>query len=226
MSVITSKLAVNHNTLIYILYTHLYLSAQSSCRATEWPFWFGFILPFAVIYTFNWVMFFVILVSIWKHTSVVGEPHLKKLKQNFVVAVALATVFGLAWGLGLLTTSTSVEELTLTLQIIFTIFVGSQGVLIFVFHGIRSNDAREIWKEWFRALAGKFYKTHLFSRPGIITPEARKQSSLSSSVPCLSYGLSTLGNQSSSTANSKVTDAQVKSSANDETRFVATGSQT
>ena len=162
-------------------------------------------------------MYFVIMVSIWKHTSknesVVGEPHLKKFKQNFVVAVALATVFGLTWGLGLLTTSSSVEEFTLTLQIIFTIFVGFQGVLIFVLHGIRSNNAREIWKEWFRALARKFYKTHLFSRPGVITREARKQSSVSSSDSCLSYGLSTLGHQSSSTAES---DNQVKSSGNHE----------
>ena len=33
-------------------------------------------------------------------------------------------------------------------QIIFSIFVGSQGLLIFIFHGIRPKNVRKQWESW------------------------------------------------------------------------------
>ena len=74
------------------------------------------------------------------------EPDHKKLA---VIAIGLSIVFGLGWGLGLAATSSNVEEVTFTFQVIFSIFVGSQGLLILIFHGIRSETVR---KEWVRQL--------------------------------------------------------------------------
>ena len=69
----------------------------------------------------------------------------KEMKKNFIIAMSLSVVLGLGWGLGLAATSSSVVGLTVTFQVIFSIFVGMQGVLIFVLHGVRNKDARELW---------------------------------------------------------------------------------
>ena len=124
-----------------------------SCRATEWPFWFGTIVPFLVTYIFNWIMFIAIMVSICKHTrstlskskSDKNKPMLQSTKKNCTAALTLAIVFGLGWAFGLTATSLPVEELTLTFQIIFCLLVGAQGVLIFLLHGVRNKDFRSFW---------------------------------------------------------------------------------
>ena len=127
-----------------------------SCRSTEWPFWFGFITPFAALYLFDWIMFVVILVSIIKakHNSTLksNDSNIKLFKRNLIIALSLAVVFGLGWGFGLLTTSSSIEGLTFTFQVIFSIFVGSQGVLLFLLHGVRNSDVRTLWIGWWMSL--------------------------------------------------------------------------
>ena len=143
----------NHTVRIYNVTFNLML--PFSCRATEWPFWFGHIIPFMFVYVFNWVMFTIIMVSICKHTenmnSVMKEKMTaeksKKIKKKLYIAMSLSVVLGLGWGLGLAATSSSVVGLTVTFQVIFSIFVGMQGVLIFVLHGVRNKDARELWKK-------------------------------------------------------------------------------
>ena len=97
-------------------------------------------------------MFILIMASIYKHTrnmSVLKEKtpaeDLKDTKKNFIIAMSLAVVLGLGWGFGLLATSSEIEELTFTFQVIFAIFVGFQGVFIFFLHGIRNADFREFW---------------------------------------------------------------------------------
>ena len=136
-----------------------------SCRATEWPFWFGHIAPFLLVYVFNWVMFIVIMVSICKHTKIMNEMmdndasgRAKEMRKNLFIAISLSVMLGLGWGLGLAATSSSVVGLTVTFQVIFSIFVGMQGVLIFVLHGLRNKDARDLWT---RALVTP--SKHLFS---------------------------------------------------------------
>ena len=42
---------------------------RCSCRATEWPFWFEKLLPFSLIYIFDWTMFILIMTSICKHAK-------------------------------------------------------------------------------------------------------------------------------------------------------------
>ena len=71
----------------------------------------------------------------------------QELRKNFVVALSLGVVLGLGWGFGLVATSSDLVALTFTFQVIFSIFVGSQGVLIFVFHGLRNAEFREFWKK-------------------------------------------------------------------------------
>ena len=97
------------------------------------------------------------MTSICKHTrnmNVTKEKtpaeKVQDLKKNFYIAMSLAVVLGLGWGFGLVATSSDVEELTFVFQIIFSIFVGSQGILIFILHGVRNADFREFWMKLLR----------------------------------------------------------------------------
>ena len=85
------------------------------------------------------------------------------MKTNFTIAATLAVVFGLGWALGLAATSLPVKELTLTFQIIFSFFVGFQGILIFALHGVRNQDIRKLWTQWFTVIGHKSHLTYLIS---------------------------------------------------------------
>ena len=73
----------------------------------------------------------------------------RTFKKNFFIAVGLSLLLGLGWGFGLTATSSDLKELTFALQVIFSLFVGSQGVLIFFFHGLRSPQFRLVWASAF-----------------------------------------------------------------------------
>ena len=74
---------------------------------------------------------------------------LRNIKKNLVITMCLSVVLGLGWGLGLVSTSSGLVELSFTFQVIFSIFVGSQGVLIFIIYGLRSTEFRQIWIKLF-----------------------------------------------------------------------------
>jgi hypothetical protein len=136
-----------------------------SCRATEWPFWVGTILPFGLVYVFNWIMFVIIMVSICKHTRSIQntkgeEGKLKSGRNNLIIAISLALVFGLGWAIGLAATSLPIKEIGYVFQILFCILVGAQGVLIFFFQGVRNKDFRYFWKQIFYTAV---HKTRLSS---------------------------------------------------------------
>ena len=99
---------------------------------------------------FDWIMFAIIVTSILKQRrgSSKMQSRSRLHRENLVIALSLAVVFGLGWGFGLLATSYPVEEVTITFQVLFSIFVGAQGALLFLLHGIRSADARRVWKGW------------------------------------------------------------------------------
>ena len=99
-------------------------------------------------------MFAVILVSVIRNKQKLksSEKKMKQHKENLIIALSLAVMFGLGWGFGLLTTSSSIEGLTITFQVIFSIFVGAQGVLLFLLHGVRNPDVRALWKGWLASL--------------------------------------------------------------------------
>ena len=44
------------------------------------------------------------------------------------------------------------KDATFALQFLFTIFVGCQGIMIFILYGIRKVEAQNEWKRWFSAM--------------------------------------------------------------------------
>lgn len=151
-----------------------------SCRAIEWPFWFGFILPFAALYVFDWIMFIIILASVIKQrrasVKVRQDSSFKTHRENLTISLSLAIVFGLGWGFGLLSTSHSAEDVTITFQVLFSIFVGAQGILLFLLHGVRNPDARKTWKGWLTStsrlshgMSSSTHKTAAVKTPQSIT---------------------------------------------------------
>ena len=123
-------------------------------------------MPFILVYIVNWIMFIFIMASICKHRKGADHENRNKvdlIRKNVVIALTLATMFGLGWGIGLAATSGPIRELSFTFQIIFSILVGLQGTLIFVLHGIRNKDVRNTWKLCFARIGGKSLLTNIFS---------------------------------------------------------------
>ena len=150
---------------MYLTYSHVCSVGSScrchlslpSCRPEGWPFYFGVILPFGLIYIFNWTMFAIIMFFmgrrlIQKHkkteVKVKGEKHTKEYKQLIVIALCLSVMFGLGWVFGLLVPIPN-RDFSIVAQYLFAIFIGIHGVFIFIFHCLRSNDVRKEWKHWF-----------------------------------------------------------------------------
>ena len=136
-----------------------------SCRPVEWPFYFAFVLPIAVILIFDCVMFIRIMSSLYQHTKQTARLKneqvtlsLKMIKQNTRYAIVLVTLFGLGWIFGLVVTGYPEASMavTFTLQFIFCLFVSSQGFLLFLFQVIFSHDAKEFWinlfSKWFPSI--------------------------------------------------------------------------
>ena len=168
-----------------------------SCRARDLPFYIGLIAPTAILYTFNLIIFILIMVSVCKQRrpgSVTEKSTLAFIRKNVIIALTLAILFGLGWGFGLAASGTPSKETTFALQLLFTIFVGCQGILIFVLHGVRKAEARDEWKKWFYTVTCR--QSHVgvvesFSTPPL-SNHARSQVASSSSS---AYDLSPLPNE-------------------------------
>ena len=107
-----------------------------------------------MIYVFNWLVFVVIMVSIWKHSA---KSAVKQSSEsggnpftirNVVIAAGLALVLGLGWGFGLAASSHNISALACAFQFVFSLFVSSQGLLLLIFHGVRNKDAKVVWRSW------------------------------------------------------------------------------
>lgn len=70
-----------------------------------------------------------------------------ELKKYFIITLSLSVNFGLGWGIGLLATA-ELGDAHIFFVYIFSIFVGLQGVLIFLLHCLRVPAARNTWKYW------------------------------------------------------------------------------
>lgn len=75
--------------------------------------------------------------------------------RNVVNSAGLALLLGLGWGFGLAASSHDISALVCAFQFLFSVFVSFQGVLILLFHGVRSKDARTVWASWLHWLSGK-----------------------------------------------------------------------
>ena len=143
------------------------LSLACSCRASELPFYLGFITPFLGIYVFNWIMFTMIMVSLCKQsarsaTVKAGNGH---MLRNVLIAAGLALVLGLGWGFGLAASSNNINALACSFQFLFSVFVSCQGLLLLFFHGVRNKNAKKVWRSWV-GLHSKSYTVTMSMRPG------------------------------------------------------------
>ena len=136
------------------------------------------VVPFVIIYLFNWVMFLIIVVSLAhkKLSSKLKDVNMKKernskssfFRQQLVIAVTLSILFGLGWGLGLFVTediytNKTVRDLVASL---FVIFTGFHGLFIFITHCLRSKDARNVWKKVVSDVTGRDFSdlSSMFNR--------------------------------------------------------------
>ena len=128
-----------------------------SCRPTAWPFWFGFVMPFALIWLFNWAMFTAIMISLCRHAIRSSEKKGPRsiILRHLFIAMVLSLLFGLGWVFGVTGSTILPPALHKPARYLFNIFIGLQGVLIFVLHAVRSPDAREEWKHWWYCVTCK-----------------------------------------------------------------------
>ena len=146
-----------------------------SCRPYKWPFYFGFIAPFAAIYIFNWIMFIVIIFSLCRHATESGTADVKSVvTRQLSIAMVLSLLFGLGWAFGLIGSSSLPNGVSITGQSIFSIFIGCQGVLIFLLHAVRSADAREEWKRWWYGITCRTEQYRIYQTTSI-TPGSRSK---------------------------------------------------
>ena len=153
-----------------------------SCRADNIPFYVGTIAPIVLIFLFNWTMYIMIMVSIARRlrsAAKVTNTDLS-LRQLARTAIVLSVVLGLGWAFGLLQTSVPGDSphaarITLTVfQVLFSLLVGLQGVLMFGFYGIGNKKVREVWKKWFCWKKNKTKLVIFFSRSTASTSENMK----------------------------------------------------
>ena len=112
------------------------------------------------------------MISICKHTRRRHnkESTLAFVWKNAIIAFSLAILFGLGWGLGLAASGTPSVETTFALQLLFNIFVGCQGILIFVLHGVRKAEVRDEWKKWLSKATCRTYCLHSTKLDSTVSP--------------------------------------------------------
>ena len=113
-------------------------------------FYAGILTPFAITYSFNVIVYFLIIGSLSRQVLKKKGDSVNKgmlhneYKKLAIVTFFLAIMFGLAWIFAILV---AIPNTTLSYisQYLFSFFVGFQGLLYFIMHGLRSPDARKFW---------------------------------------------------------------------------------
>ena len=155
------------------------------------------IAPFVILYIFNWIAFVLVMISICKHSykmtgSTTEKDTFAFVRKNAMIAFSLAVLFGLGWGFGLAASGNSSEEATFVLQLLFTIFVGCQGLLIFILHGIRKEEARNEWKRWFSTATSKTYELYSGVSKAASTAPLSQHTESQPTSPSSTYDMQTL----------------------------------
>ena len=155
----------------------MYCTFFSSCRAFNIPYYIGMVVPFLIIYIFNWVIFFIIIVTLLRKSCKYDLKDVKKkqenisfVRQQLIIVTTLSVLFGLGWGIGLFATqdihnNKIVRDLFAALFVIVTAF---HGLFIFIMHCLRSKDVRSVWKHWFYGATGKEFSEFTSSTVGRI----------------------------------------------------------
>ena len=123
-----------------------------SCRVYSYSFWIGLLVPFAIIYIINWIIFIHIFTSLVFRPKVQKDTgtsaKLSSLKENFMIALGLSLLFGIGWAIGLLASSDLPPAVRYPAEWIFTLMSAFLGVYLFVLYVLRSKEARKSWKRW------------------------------------------------------------------------------
>ena len=120
------------------------------------------VVPFLIIYLFNWVFFSIIIISLVRK-NIFSTVRSKKdnnvsfFYQQLSIAITLSVLFGLGWGIGLFATqdihtNKTVRDMFAALFVIITAF---HGLFIFIMQCLRSMDVRNSWKRCFFGVTGK-----------------------------------------------------------------------
>ena len=117
----------------------------------SYSFWIGLIIPFGIIYIINWIIFVLIFGNLLCRPNVKKEMgnkgNLRRLKENFIIALGLSLLFGMGWAVGLLASSDLPAGVRYPAEWVFTLATAFLGVYLFVLYVIRSEEAREFWKQ-------------------------------------------------------------------------------
>ena len=122
------------------------------------------IVPFLIVYIFNWVIFIIIIVSLLRksfQSNIKSKKttNIQFVREQIVIVTTLSILFGLGWGIGLLATQDIHTNKTIrdVFAALFVIITAFHGLFIFIMHCLRSNEARSVWKRWFFNVSGKTF---------------------------------------------------------------------
>ena len=153
----------------------------------------------------NWIIFILIFISLLRGPGVSmqgnAKENLRKLKEKFMIALGLSTLFGMGWAIGLLASSDLPDGVRYPAEWIFTLMTAFLGVYLFALYVIRSAEARKFWKKWLLCQHGKS-RGYSFS-----STLNRSRSRFRSFSSTLTSWTGTLGRESRSYPPSSHTDA-------------------
>lgn len=143
-----------------------FLVCVNSCRPYEVSFYIGTIVPFVLIYIFNWTLFIIIIASLTyrscksQYVQPRNNPKMTKLRQQLKAAITLSFLFGLSWGLGIPASTkifgfTPPETMRKILEFAFIGLSAFQGFAIFVLQCFNSSDAKTAWRSLYNSTFGR-----------------------------------------------------------------------
>ena len=149
-----------------------------------YSFYIGLLIPFGIIYIMNWVIFILIFASLLCRPSVRKETcnngNLRKLKENFMIALGLSLLFGMGWAIGLLATSDLPDAVRYPAEWVFTLTTAILGVYLFILYIARSQESCELWKRWLLCQCKK--ATHGVSRSSTNSPSKSRFGTMTSAI--------------------------------------------
>lgn len=143
-----------------------------SCIPTNWPFYFGFLVPFILACLLNWIVYFLTLAILCtsKVTSKYPQKEAKSRVRIYVAVQAILSIlFAVAWIFALVGGTRDVETLHEVGQYIFAVFIALHAVFTLILHTMRLKEAKEVWTHlWFLLSKGDLYapsKTYATDEP-------------------------------------------------------------
>ncbi|XP_049328015.1 adhesion G protein-coupled receptor L3 isoform X26 [Astyanax mexicanus] len=132
-------------------------------------FIWSFIGPATLIIMLNVIFLGIALYKMFHHTAILKPDSgcLDNIKSWVIGAIALLCLLGLTWAFGLM----YVNESTVIMAYLFTIFNSLQGMFIFIFHCVLQKKVR---KEY-----GKCLRTHCYSGKSVDSSMGSSKSSAS-----------------------------------------------